>query len=135
MMTVVGIRLIHPPLTTTDYPIKHTDGILISGSPHISILVRPAWSRPRWCISEKTYRFFSDGARVPIAARRSIHGMPVIAGSLELGQGEGSSYQRPPDSIVMSQEMYPSASILAFGVQAHADRRRDGVTEAFRSST
>ena len=86
-------------------------------------------------MSENPHRFFSDGARVPIAARRSVHGMPVIAGSLELGQREGSSYQRPPHSIVTSQEMYPSASIVAFGVQAHADGRRDAVTEAFSSST
>ena len=74
-------------------------------------------------------------ARVPFADRLSVHGMPVIAGWIELDRRYPTSYQRPPDSIVTSQERYKTTSILAFGVQAYADGRRDGVTEAFRSST
>ena len=73
--------------------------------------------------------------RVPIADRQSIHGMPVIAGWIELARRYRTSYQRPPGSNVTSQEMYPSANILAFAVQAHAEPRGDGVTAAFRSKT
>ena len=72
---------------------------------------------------------------VPMSARQSVHGMPVIAGSIELARRYRTSYQRPPGSVVSSQEMYPSAKILAFAVQAHAEPRGDGVTAAFRSKT
>ena len=50
-------------------------------------------------------------ARVPIAARQSVHGMPVIAGSTELAARYRTSYQRPADSIITSQETYKTTSI------------------------
>ena len=83
----------------------------------------------------KTTDFPQTHTRVPIADRQSIHGMPVIAGWIELARRYRTSYQRPPGSNVTSQEMYPSANILAFAVQAHAEPRGGGVTAAFRSKT
>ena len=65
----------------------------------------------------KTTDFPQTHTRVPIADRQSIHGMPVIAGWIELARRYRTSYQRPPGSNVTSQEMYPSANILAFAVQ------------------
>jgi len=43
-----------------------------------------------------------------------------------------TGYQRPSGSVVSSQEMYPSANILAFAVQAHAEPRGDRVTAALK---
>ena len=94
-----------------------------------------AGSRPRWPLSENRDRLFSDHAFVPIAARQSVHGMPVIAGPMELARRYRTSYQRPPGSHITSQERYKTTSILAFGMQAYAEPRRDGVTAAFRSMT
>jgi len=70
-----------------------------------------------------------------MSARQSVHGMPMIAGPIELARRYRTSYQRPLDSIVTSQERYKTTSILAFAVQADAEPRRDGVTAAFRSKT
>ena len=57
---------------------------------------------------------------VPMSARQSVHGMPVIAGSIELARRYRTSYQRPPGSHITSQERYKTTNILAFGVQAQA---------------
>ena len=94
-----------------------------------------AWSSPRWCMSGNTYRFFPDSGFVPMSARQSVHGMPVIAGSIELARRYRTSYQRPSGSNVTSPERYKTTNILAFAVQAHAEPRGDGVTAAFRSKT
>ena len=72
---------------------------------------------------------------VPIAAWQSVRDMPVIAGSLKRIKGQGSVLVRSEKHQISSQERYQSANILPLGVQAYADGRRDGVTEAFRSST
>ena len=69
-----------------------------------------------WCMSvENSYRFFSDGTRVPIAARQSVHFMPVIAGSLELIRGEGSIKERPETAVVASFKLNGTQ------VQRHGD--------------
>ena len=86
-------------------------------------------------MSRKNYRFVRDARFVPMAARQSVHGVPVIAGSIELARRYRTSYQRPPGSNVTSQERYKTTNILAFAVQAHAEPRGDGVTAAFRSKT
>ena len=83
----------------------------------------------------KTTDFPQTHTRVPIADRQSIHGMPVIAGWIELARRYRTSYQRPPGSNVTSQERYKTTNIVAFAVQAHAEPRGDGVTAAFRSKT
>ena len=70
-----------------------------------------------------------------MSARQSVHGMPVIAGSIELAWRYRTSYQRPSGSNVTSQERYKTTNILGFAVQAHAEPRGDGVTAAFRSKT
>ena len=72
---------------------------------------------------------------VPIAARQSVHGMPLMVRALGGTRAEGTQLERRKKLQITSQERYTSASIWPFGVQAHADGRRDGVTEAFRSST
>jgi len=74
-------------------------------------------------------------ASVPIAARQSVRDMPVIVRALRRIKPEGTHKERSKKHQISSQERYRSANILPFGVQAHADGRRDGVTEAFRSST
>ena len=53
-----------------------------------------AGSSPKWCMSEKTCRFFSDTRSVPIADRQSVHGhgMAMIAGWIELITGHPTSY-------------------------------------------
>ena len=79
-----------------------------------------AGSSPKWCMSEKTCRFFSDTRSVPIADRQSVHGMAVIAGWIELITGHPTSYERPPGSHITSQERYKTTNILAF--REHADR-------------
>ena len=71
-------------------------------------------------MSENRDRFFSDHAFVPIAARQSVHGMPVIAGPMELARRYRTSYQRPPSSHITRQERYKTTNILAFGGQAQA---------------
>ena len=60
-------------------------------------------------------------ARVPLTAQEFVRCVPVIAGSIELAWRYRTSYQRPPDSIVTSQERYKTTSILAFAVQAHTE--------------
>ena len=74
-------------------------------------------------------------ASVPIAARQSVHDMPVVAGSLKRIKRQGSVLVRSKKLETSSQEVYQRASILAFAVQAHAEPRGDGVTAAFRSKT
>ena len=86
-------------------------------------------------MSRKNYRFVRDARFVPATARQSVHGMPVIAGSIELARRYRTSYQQPPDSHITSQERYETTNILAFAMQAHAKPRGDGVTAAFRSKT
>ena len=73
--------------------------------------------------------------RVPMSARQSVHGMPLVVRALGGVEPEGTHLERRKKLETLSQERYTSADILPFGVQAHADGRRDGVTEAFRSST
>ena len=73
-------------------------------------------------MSEKTYRFVSDPRFVPMAARQSVHGMPVIAGSIELVERYRTSYWASSESILMKRKLYNSANICPFRV--HADRRR-----------
>ena len=41
---------------------------------------------------------------VPTLAQQSVHGMPVIAGSMDLVRRHRTSYQRPPGSNITSQE-------------------------------
>ena len=60
-----------------------------------------------------------------MSARQSVHGMPVIAGSIELARRYRTSYQRPPGSHITSQERYKTTNILVFAVQAHAESRGD----------
>jgi len=83
-----------------------------------------AWSSPRWRMSRKKYSTNTDSSEtcgfVPMSARQSVHGMPVIAGSIELARRYRTSYQRPPGSHITSQERYKTTNILAFGVQAQA---------------
>ena len=86
-------------------------------------------------MSENPQRFFSDHAFVPMSARQSVHGMPVIAGSIELARRYRTRYQRPPGSHITSQERYKTTSILAFAVASVRRAKRDGVTAAFRSKT
>ena len=43
-------------------------------------------------------------ARVPFADRPSVHGMPLPHGSIELVERYRTSYERPSDDIVTSQE-------------------------------
>ena len=86
-------------------------------------------------MSEKTYRFFSDGARVPLGARQSVHGMPLMVRALGGVEPEGTHLERRKKLETSSQERYTSANIQAFAVQAHAEPRGDGVTAAFRSKT
>ena len=73
--------------------------------------------------------------RVPMSARQSVHGMPLVVRALGGVEPEGTHLERRKKLETLSQERYTSADILPFGVQAHADGRRDGVTKAFRSST
>ena len=86
------------------------------------------------CLGKPTDLSETRGS-VPIAARRSVHGMPVMAGWIELVKRYPTSYQRPSDSIVMNRERYKTIKLLPFSVPAHAEPRRDGVTAAFRSKT
>ena len=74
-------------------------------------------------------------ASVPIAEWQSVRDMPVIDVALRHLKREGYVLVRSKKHQISGQERYRSANILPFGVQAHADGRRDGVTEAFRSST
>ena len=97
--------------------------------------LRQAGSSPRWCMSEKTYRFVSDGTCVPLGARQSVHGMPLMVRALGGVEPEGTHLERRKKLETSSQERYTSANILAFAVQAHAEPRGDGVTAAFRSKT
>ena len=66
------------------------------------------------CMSRKNYRFVRDARFVPATARQSVHGMPVIAGSIELARRYRTSYQQPPGSHITSQERYTTTNILAF---------------------
>ena len=78
-------------------------------------------------MSENSYRFFSDGTRVPIAARQSVHFMPVIAGSLELIRGEGSIKERPETAVVASFKWYPSAAHGDVECMAHTGESDRGL--------
>ena len=86
-------------------------------------------------MSRKKYRFSETRASVPIAARQSVHGMPLMVRSLGTTRAEGSHLERRKKLQTTSQEVYQSTNILAFAVQAHAEPRGDGVTAAFRSKT
>ena len=69
-----------------------------------------------------------------MSARQSVHlhGMPIIAGSIELARRYRTSYQRPPSSHITSQERYKKTTyIVAFGVQAQAAEDVHGVAAAF----
>ena len=68
-----------------------------------------AWSSPKWCMSEKNYRFFSDTRFCGIAdaAFRPRHA------------GDRCWLQRPPRSTVTSQERYKTTNIWPHRVQAH----------------
>ena len=61
--------------------------------------------------------------------------MPVIDVALRHLKREGYVLVRSKKLKTSSQEMYPSANILAFALQAHAEPRGDGVIAAFRSKT
>ena len=72
---------------------------------------------------------------VPIADRQSVHCVPVMVCALGHIEPEGTHQERRQKTILMKRNRYHSVNILPFGVQAHTDGRRDGVTEAFRSTT
>ena len=70
-----------------------------------------------------------------MAARQSVHGMPLMVRALGGVEPEGTHLERRKKLETSSQEKYTSADILPFAVQAHAEPRGDGVTAAFRSKT
>ena len=71
------------------------------------------------CLGKTTDSSETRGC-VPMSARQSVHGMPVIAGSIELARRYRTSYQRPRGSHITSQERYKTTNILAFRMQAQA---------------
>ena len=73
-------------------------------------------------MSENTHRFFSDGARVPMAARQSVHGMPLMVRALGGVEPEGTHLERRKKLETSSQERYTSARIWAFLVLADRGR-------------
>ena len=86
-------------------------------------------------MSEKKDRNFSDTRScTDCRMAGSVRDMPVIVRALRRIKPEGTHKERSKKHQVSNRERYRSASILPFGVQAHADGRRDGVTEAFRST-
>ena len=88
-------------------------------------------------MSEKSYRFFSDGGSVPTSARQSVHCVPVIVRALGPIEAEGTHKERRQKAILMKRYWYTTVNILPFSMPAHAERepRRDGVTAGFRSKT
>ena len=67
-------------------------------------------SSRKWCMSEKSYRFFSDGTRVPIAARQSVHCVLVIARALRRIKAEGTHKERSQTRVALAQDWYTSAA-------------------------
>ena len=61
-------------------------------------------------MSEKSYRFFSDGGSVPTSARQSVHCVPVIVRALGPIEAEGTHKERPQTRIALAQERYTSAA-------------------------
>ena len=61
--------------------------------------------------------------------------LPLVGAQIELVERYPTSYERPSDDIVTSQERYTSADIWPFAVPADAEGYPDGVTAAFRSKT
>ena len=72
-------------------------------------------------MSEKTYRFVSDHASVPLGARQSVHGMPLMVRALGGTRAEGTHLERRKKLETSSQERYTSADIWPFAVQASAE--------------
>ena len=72
--------------------------------------VRQTRSSPKWCISAKSYRFFADHGRVPIAARQSVHCVPVIVRALGDIKHEGTHKERFETRIALALERYKSAA-------------------------
>ena len=70
-------------------------------------------------------------ASVPLTSRESVHCVPVIAGWIELVERYPTIYQRSQTRTVLTQEWYKTTALG----DVVRSRRRDGVTEAFRSST
>ena len=61
--------------------------------------------------------------------------MPLVVCALGGVEPEGTHLERRKKLETSSHERYKTTSILAFGMQAYAEPRRDGVTAAFRSKT
>ena len=61
-------------------------------------------------MSENSYRFFSDGTRVPIAARQSVHCVPVMDVALGRIKRQGYVKERSETRIALALEVYHSAA-------------------------
>ena len=86
---------------------------------HSGQRVPVAGSSRKWCISENPHHFFSDGTRVPIAARQSVHCVPVIARALRRIKAEGTHKERPQTRIALAQKRYTSAATETSSVQLY----------------
>ena len=64
--------------------------------------------------------------RVPVSARQSVHGMPLVVRAFGGVEPEGTHLWSDAKKLeTSSQESYTIADILPFGVQAYAEPRRD----------
>ena len=61
-------------------------------------------------VAENSYRFFSDGTRVPIAAQQCVHCVPVIARALRRIKAEGTHKERSQTRVALAQDWYTSAA-------------------------
>ena len=59
------------------------------------------------------------------SAQQSVHSMPLVVCALGGVEPEGTHLERRKKLETSSQERYTSADSLPFGVQAHAEPRRD----------
>ena len=83
----------------------------------------------------KTNDLSQTRTAVPIADRQSVQCVPVMVCALGHIEPEGTHQERRQKTILMKRNRYHSANILPFGVPAHAEPRRDGVTAVFGSTT
>ena len=79
-----------------------------------------AWSSPRWFISEKKHRFFSDATRAGLPTRRSVHVVKALRSWIELAIAHPTTSADSADDVVVSVQVQKSGDILPFGVQALA---------------
>ena len=71
-------------------------------------------------MSRKTYDSSEARGRVPVSARQSVHGMPLVVRALGGVEPEGTHLERRKKLETSSQERYTSADIWPFCVQAQA---------------